>query len=229
MRFWFKDLAITGSKLNVNKERAFGPILFAQHTLSNKILKMTAQMPPIGVSDSQTVLLQIKDSESDQWQRKAAADIDLFARTATFRIAGWDDTKDRPYRLVYKMKDPNGDMRDYYWNGTIRKNPKNKEQIVVAGFTGNNDLGFPNAEVVKNVSIHNPDILVFTGDQIYERVGGYGVRYEPFDKACLDYLHKWYIWGWSFGDLIRDIPSVCLLDDHDVYHGNLWGEGGKKN
>jgi hypothetical protein len=27
---------------------------------------------------------------------------------------------------------------------------------------------------------------------------------------------------------MRDRPSICLLDDHDVYHGNIWGEGGKQ-
>jgi alkaline phosphatase D len=27
---------------------------------------------------------------------------------------------------------------------------------------------------------------------------------------------------------MRDIPTVCLPDDHDVYHGNVWGSAGKK-
>lgn len=34
--------------------------------------------------------------------------------------------------------------------------------------------------------------------------------------------------GWAFGDLMRDRPTVCTPDDHDVYQVNLWGEGGKK-
>ena len=29
-------------------------------------------------------------------------------------------------------------------------------------------------------------------------------------------------------DLARDVPTVCIPDDHDVYHGNLWGAGGRK-
>ncbi len=35
------------------------------------------------------------------------------------------------------------------------------------------------------------------------------------------------MFGWAFGDLMRDRPTVCT-DDHDVFQGNLWGEGGKK-
>ena len=43
----------------------------------------------------------------------------------------------------------------------------------------------------------------------------------------LDYLRKWFLFGWEFRDLLRDTPSVCLPDDHDVYHGNVWGAGGR--
>ena len=35
------------------------------------------------------------------------------------------------------------------------------------------------------------------------------------------------MFGWAFGDLLKDRPSVIITDDHDVYHGNIWGEAGK--
>jgi hypothetical protein len=98
---------------------------------------------------------------------------------------------------------------------------------VVAAFTGNNDLGFPHADVVKHVSTFEPDLLVFTGDQIYEPVGGFGVQRAPIEKAALDYLRKWFMYGWEYRDLLRNIPSIALPDDHDVYHGNIWGAGGR--
>ena len=31
------------------------------------------------------------------------------------------------------------------------------------------------------------------------------------------------------GQLARDTPAVVLLDDHDIYHGNIWGMGGRRN
>jgi hypothetical protein len=33
--------------------------------------------------------------------------------------------------------------------------------------------------------------------------------------------------GWTWRELMRDRPSLSLPDDHDVYQGNLWGEGGR--
>jgi hypothetical protein len=35
------------------------------------------------------------------------------------------------------------------------------------------------------------------------------------------------MFGWTFGNVMRDRPTVCTPDDHDVFHGNLWGEAGK--
>jgi len=226
VRFWFANWKVSGDKIDALDDHAFGPILFAQHTLSNRCMKMTAQMPPISEKDAQTVQLQIKKSDGDAWQPIAKAKIDKLSRTATFRIEDWDSSRDTPYRLVYSLIDPDDKPWDYYWTGTVRHDPVDKQKIVVAAFTGNNDFGWPNTDVVKHVSTHRPDFLVFTGDQIYERIAGYGVQRKPLDKACLDYLRKWYIFGWSYRELMRDIPSACLPDDHDVYHGNLWGAGG---
>ena len=40
-------------------------------------------------------------------------------------------------------------------------------------------------------------------------------------------LFRSYFFGWAFGDRMAVAPTVCLPDDHDVYQGNIWGEGGK--
>lgn len=228
-RFWFRDWKVSGSKVDVNNDRAFGPILFAQHTLSRGILKMTAQMAPVGRNNPQSVRLQIREKNSSNWQTISEAKIDKLARTATFRVEKWDASRDTPYRLAYALTGSDGKLKDYYWGGTIRRNPIDKETIVVACFTGNSDSGFPNADIVRHMKVHKPDVLVFTGDQIYEAVGGFGVQRSPIDSACLDYLRKWYLWGWAYGELARDIPCVCLPDDHDVYQGNIWGAGGRKS
>ncbi|MCF6310408.1 MAG: hypothetical protein L3J19_08085, partial [Sulfurimonas sp.] len=36
------------------------------------------------------------------------------------------------------------------------------------------------------------------------------------------------MYGWEYRELLRNIPTVSIPDDHDVYHGNIWGENGKK-
>lgn len=218
VRFWFKDWQVAGSMVSAHPQRAFGPILFAMHTLSHRVLKLTAQLAPVDEPGVEAVL-EIGDS-AGAWKQAAKSPIDRMARTATFRIANWDDTRDTPYRVRY---------RESAFSGTIRKDPKSKPQIVVAAFTGNNDLGFPHADVVRNVKHHRPDLLYYTGDNIYERVGEYGIQRQPVETATLDYLRKWYLFGWEYSELLKDIPAVCLPDDHDVYHGNLWGAGGRRS
>ena len=224
--FWFAQWQANGSALLHHPDREFGPILFAQHTLSKGIMKMTAQMPPVSENESQDVYLEIKD-DSGKWENIGIAKIDNLSRTANFRVAGWDEKRDVPYRLSYDLSIGSNQYNKYFFDGTVRKDPIGKKEIVIAGFTGNNDLGFPNKELVNHVKEHQPDILFFSGDQIYESVGGYGYITAPLEKSTLDYLRKWYLYGWEYRDLLRNIPTVSIPDDHDVYQGNLWGAGGK--
>ncbi len=226
VRFWFRDWKLSGDKVEAHPERAWGPILWAHYTLSRGVLKLTAQMPPLGVHDSPKLALQVRDNGA--WKTLDEEYIHTLARTATFRIHGWDASRDVPYRLVYLYTEPDGRQREHYWEGLVRRDPVDKETIVVAAFTGNQDTGFPNLPTLRNLKHHNPDLLFFSGDQIYEEVAGYGIQREPVQTATLDYLRKWYLVGWSFGDLLRDRPAIFIPDDHDVYQGNIWGAGGRK-
>jgi len=226
VRFWFRDWRVDGAKVEAHPEHAFGPILWCQHTLSRGVLKLTAQMPPVGRGEEQTVRLEVQ--RGGQWVQVGKATIHPLARTATFRVPNWDSTKDTPYRAVYAMTMPDGSKRDHTWAGTIRKDPVDKDPIVVAAFTGNADYAFPNLDLVRHVTVHDPDVLFFSGDNIYENVGGYGCQRSPLDQAVLGYLRKWYFFGWAYADLLRDRPCISIPDDHDVYQGNLWGHGGRK-
>ncbi len=227
VRFWFDDWTISGTKVRVLPERKFGPVLFAQHTLSRGTVKLTAQIAPMGSDDDQSVSLEIKTGDDQRWTAVGSSAIDQLSRTATFRVDGWDASSDTPYRVVYNFLARGNQISPYHYEGTIRQEPLESEMVVVAGFTGNNDLGFPNNDLVDNVKIQDPDFLFFSGDQIYEGVGGYGTQRSPLEKASLDYLRKWYLFGWTYADLMKDRPAICLPDDHDVYHGNIWGANGR--
>jgi alkaline phosphatase D len=219
-RFWFQDWKIAGSKLADTPDRTFGPVLWTQYTLSRGTLKMTAFLPPVGKKDSQSVALETKGKNG--WKTIATETLDALSRTVLFRIEDWNSTKDTPYRVIYSL-----DGKDHEWAGTIRKDPVDQNEVSVAGFTGNTDYLFPNARIAANVAIQNPDVLFFSGDQIYESVGGFGVVRSPVEIAALDYLRKYWLFGWAFGDLMRDRPSIALPDDHDVYQGNIWGHNGR--
>jgi hypothetical protein len=225
VRFWFSDWTIDGDKFEARPERAWGPILFCQYTLSRGMVKLTAQMAPVGKTEPGVAALEI--NRKGVWAKIATAAIDTISRTAAFRIDGWKESRDVPYRIVYTGYGMGNKLETFRFEGTIRREPVDKEEIVVAAFTGNNDLGFPNNDIVKGVTFHDPDLLFFSGDQIYEGVGGFGIQTAPLNLAVLDYLRKWYLYGWAYGNLLKDRPSVAIPDDHDVYHGNIWGAGGK--
>jgi phosphodiesterase/alkaline phosphatase D-like protein len=223
-QFWFSDWRIRGSKVAGNDDQVFGPILWSQYTLSGGVLKLTAQMPPLGPEDSDTVRLQLKSGR--EWRTIADAKIHPQARTATFRVENWEATKPAEYRLAYALKSKTGSA-EHYWTGTIRRDPVDQETLTVGDVSCNIHTIFPNVLLVRSMAKLDPDLLVFTGDQFYESTAGYGVQRAPLEAAILDYLRKWYFHGWTWRELLRDRPSVSIPDDHDVYQGNLWGEGGE--
>ena len=228
-QFRFEAFNVAGEKITEHPGRTAGPILGTQYTLSRDVMKMTAQMMPLGEEDAQQVQLQVK--RGDAWREVAVAQLVVPGWTATFRVEDWDATKDTEYQVVYGGAS---------WSGTVRKDPADKETIIVAGFTGNHNnrhglergrfdwkagMWFPHHDMTAHVVKHKPDVLFFSGDQVYE---GNSPTHPDRSHINLDYLYKWYMFMWAYRDLLKDIPAVTIPDDHDVYQGNLWGEGGRK-
>ncbi|MCJ7581677.1 MAG: alkaline phosphatase D family protein [Candidatus Aminicenantes bacterium] len=236
--FWFQEWLLTGSKIDVFPERNCGPILSSSYTLSQNVLKLSAQLLPLGSNDTKNVYFQIK--KDTQWRTISASRIIEPGFTSLFNINGWDSSQDIPYRIAYTLKTAKNILEEYYWEGIIRHDPIEKEEMVVAAFTGNHNVmkpgvesgtfpwssgvWFPHLDIVKHVNAQKPDFLFFSGDQVYEGASPTGA---DLSQPYLDYLYKWYLWCWAFRDLIRDIPSVSIPDDHDVFHGNVWGANGK--
>lgn len=216
--FWFEDFRIEGSKVSLRPENRFGPILWSMYTLSKGTLKLTAQMPPLGEKDSDEVALYF--IRGGRRERAGVEKIDPASRTAIFRIENWNPALEVPYEIVYSN---NG--REYKYEGKIRKEPRGRP-LQFGGLTCQHASAFPYTPLVQNLVKHNPDMLYFSGDQLYEGNGGYPIKRAPEDISILSYLGKWYMFGWAFGDIMRDRPTLCTPDDHDVFQGNLWGEGG---
>jgi hypothetical protein len=217
---FFEQFKLKGEGLRGGESQRWGPVLWSQYTVDRGILKLSAQFPPIGMKDSKKAYLEVRRGKA--WEQIAEAAIDDMARVALFRMENWDESVEVPYRVVHHL-----DGKDHYDYGLIRSNPLDKEELSVAAFTGNKDYGFPNSPIVDNLEKLDPDLLFFSGDQIYESVAGFGMVRSPVERATLDYLRKWYLLGWSFGDLLKTRPSVIIPDDHDVYQGNVWGQGGR--
>ena len=188
-------------------------ICFAPYTVHNDILKMTAQFYPLKEGESRKATLQGKFDSV--WKTIATAIVseapynnrnkDL-RWTAHFRVENWDASKTVAYRIV-------GLDGKATYEGIIRRDPVDKKEIVVAAFTGNSSTDRRmKPELIANLKAQDPDLLFFSGDQVYDHT---------------DHLYAWLLFGRQFGDIIRDRPTLCVPDDHDVGNPNLWGNGGK--
>lgn len=230
-RYRFSDWTATGAGFTVNAERKFGPILWSMYSLSDSrsdegfVMKISALTGPLGERDNQDVELHIK--KDGTWQSLGTAALDTDAWTATFRIAHWNEKLDTPFRLVYREQHTDGSSTESEWTGRIRANPMGRP-VRMAAMTCQNDYGFPYEPVVENLKRLDPDLLYFSGDQLYENHGGFGLIRDPAVPAILNYLRKYYEFGWAFRDALRNAPTLCIPDDHDVFQGNIWGEGGAK-
>ena len=244
VRYAFRDLQSGGGKVARRPERALGPVLGTLHSLNGSVLKLSAQFLPIGDGEAQTATLRFRPAGGRvKWHDGPTAKL-APGYTALFRVDGWDATRDWEYQVVY-----DGTPR---YDGTVRKDPAAKETLSLGLFSciipvarnldgggpgapelpnaerlgryTHKNIYFPHRELTANAGRHRPDLLVFTGDQLYE---GNPTRRDNSPDPTLDYLYKWYLWLWAFRDLTRDTPTIVLVDDHDVYHGNVWGDGGR--
>jgi hypothetical protein len=216
-RFAFSDWTVSGSAVMRNSERGFGPILWTTHTLTNDgTLKVLAQFAPVDFPDA-TAVLHVDGREA------AREPIERVSRTAAFRVSGIDTTMPHPFRVGFR--DADGSVSEF--DAVVRAIPKSPT-LTIAALSCNDATGFPHPDLVRNVSAHAPDLVAFLGDQIYEGIGGYGLVAGGGDRAVLSYLRKFFMHGWTWRGVLRDIPSVTIPDDHDVFHGNLWGCGGKR-
>ena len=180
-------------------------ICFGMYTVQNGVMKMTAQLFPLYPKETRTVRLELK--QGGEWKEVQQQQVNDIGWSTLFRIENWDHSKDVPYRLRH------GDKAMF--EGLIRKDPVNKDEIVVGSLNCNsNQNRKPRTEIVNNLKLFNPDLLFFAGDQSYDHT---------------QHTSAWLLFGLQFREIFKDRPCICIPDDHDVGHGNLWGEGGKKS
>ncbi|WP_238858027.1 alkaline phosphatase D family protein [Poritiphilus flavus] len=186
--------------LNVNRDSV---VAFGLYTVHKGVLKLSAQLYPLYPEETREVRLALwKDGQWEEIQSKAVNELGW---SALFRIADWDHSKDVKYRILHGPK--------AYYEGLIRKDPINKDEIVLAALScnSNKDRGM-RENYVRNINYQDPDLIFFAGDQSYDHT---------------EHTAAWLKFGLQFRETFRNRPCVSIPDDHDIGQGNLWGENGK--
>ena len=228
-RYRFNDWKLSGEAFSVDEENTFGPILWSMYSLSDSrsddgfVMKLMALTGPLGKNDNQDIELFVQ--KDGKWVSLGTAALDTDAWTANFRIPNWDAAQATPYKVVYREKHRDETTTESIWKGNIKANPTGCP-LRIGALTCQKDYGFPYAPVAENLIKLDPDLLYFSGDQLYEDHGGFGMIRDPADLAILNYLRKYYMHGWAFRHAMKNAPTICLPDDHDIFQGNYWGEGG---
>jgi hypothetical protein len=178
-------------------------VCFGIYTVHNRTLKISAQLYPLYPKESREVRLEIE--KNGVWTEAGRKNVNDLGWSTSFRIENWDGGADVKYRLIHGEKAS--------FNGVIRKNPDDKDEISVAALScnSNKDRGL-RPEYIRNINHQNPDLIFFAGDQSYDHT---------------EHTAAWLKFGLAFRDTFRDRPCVTIPDDHDIGQGNLWGEGGK--
>jgi hypothetical protein len=178
-------------------------ICFALYIVHKNILKLTAQLYELDADADKTVRLEIQ--KEGEWIEIAKTEVETRGWTAIFRIGNWNSEKEYDYRVAHGS--------NAFFTGTIRRDPVDKEEVVVAAFTGNSkEYRGPRPDIIANLKIQDPDLLFFSGDQVYDHTS---------------HFESWLLFGRQFGEIIKDRPTICIPDDHDVGNSNLWGASGK--
>ncbi|WP_193214375.1 hypothetical protein [Luteolibacter marinus] len=180
-------------------------VAFALYTHDRGVLKLTAQLFPLMPGEAREVRLELQ--RNGEWQEAAKAEVVVPGWSAHFRIENWDNTQDVPYRVRHGG--------EAMFDGLIRRDPVDKEEIVIANMSCNSSrTGGMRPEIVEHLLHHDPDVLFFAGDQTYRET---------------EHTAGWLEFGLQFRDVIRNRPTICTPDDHDIGQGNLWGENGRQS
>ena len=187
-------------KVKVERDRV---LAFGMYTVMNNTLKLSAQLYPLYPDETREVRLEVQ--RGGQWTEIASEEVNDLGWSALFRIEDWDASQDVAYRLRHG--------KEAMYEGLIRKDPVDKDEIVLAAFScsSNRDRG-DRESYVKNIEYLDPDLIFLAGDQSYDHT---------------EHTASWLLFGSQFGEIWRTRPCISIPDDHDIGQPNLWGESGK--
>lgn len=195
---------------------------YCQHLGTMKLLVHVDTDPAVpGDNQQELVRLWLRPNTDSEWNPAGVQPVDRLTATALFRKQDWP----RHQEMLFKVTCANS-----AWEGIFRAEPKDGGVFKLAGLSCHKDIGWPWNEAIAEVIAHDPDLVFFSGDQIYENDYGSpmfrATTPEEVPAGMKNYLQKYRKFGEAFRELMRDRPTIMITDDHDVFANDLWGNGG---
>lgn len=245
----FSEWRLAGDRVSAHAERAYGPVAGVLYSVANGDLKVGVQCLSIGrtiLREGKRIGVRLERLQANgQWEpigrTVGVSEPDYYA---LIRVRGHDRSRSGVFRVVM-VNGPN-DAAPYEFR--VPPEPVDGELVIggvsCTGTSGRKSLAdrsllqadesyiglwspanqwAPFSGVTEPLIERDPDLVFFTGDQLYE---WWPTPTDPTDALPFeDYLYKWLLWHWSFKDLTSRAPCLLQTDDHDVWHPNLWGDG----
>ena len=195
---------------------------YCQHQGTMKLLvHLDADPTAQATENREQVTLWLREKADNEWQLAATQPIDQLTATALFVQKKWP----RKNRVFFKVT-----CGESSSEGIFRAEPQRNSVLKVAGLSCHKDIGWPWKEAIAEVISHDPDLVIFTGDQIYENDYGSPMfraeKQADVPEGMKNYLEKYRKFGEAFRELMRNRPIIMITDDHDVFANDLWGNGG---
>ena len=128
--------------------------------------------------------MRLEVEKDGVWREIGRQNVNDLGWSTTFRVEKWDDSKDTKYRLLHGEK--------AMFEGLVRKNPSDKDEIVVAALScnSNKDRGL-RPEYTRNINHQDPDLVFYAGDQSYDHT---------------EHTAAWLKFGLAFKETFRKRP-----------------------
>ena len=174
---------------------------------------------PTASGELGNVKLWLREDNHDEWQLLQTTMVDRLTATALFEITAWNPNSQKFFKVSHEESE---------WGGTFRAEPQGT--LKLAALSCHKDIGWPWQEAITELISHDPDLVFFSGDQIYENDYGSPMfrakTAAEVPRGMQNYLAKYRKFGEAFRELMRDRPTIMITDDHDVFANDLWGKGG---
>ncbi|MEC8473109.1 MAG: hypothetical protein VXZ38_00540, partial [Planctomycetota bacterium] len=168
-------------------------ILWSQYCQNANTMKVLVHLdldPTDSINKIEKVELWIRDPADTDWEHLQTCEADHLTATALFELPNWPRHTEKKFRVTTGQAQ---------WEGTFRAEPKTHDGLRLAGLSCHKDIGWPWTEAIAEVISHDPDMVFFSGDQIYENDYNSPMfraqSLEEVPKGMKNYLEKYRKFG----------------------------------